>query len=71
MSALFEKIAGDLQSRTELQQLDERVKDYYDSLSPSNVQEDYAWGKLGEAALESLAEEEERRSRPGLRKAGR
>ena len=70
MSALFEKIVSDLQGRTESEELDEKVKAYYDGLSPSGVEENHAWGKLGQAALESLTEEEGR-SRPHPAKVGR
>lgn len=70
ISALFEKMIADLQGRTELELLDEKVKAYYDNLSPSNAQEEYAWGRLGEAALESLTEEEEGRSQARLANVG-
>ena len=60
MSALFEKIVGDLQARIESEELDEKMKAYYDNLSPSEIEEEHAWGKLGEAALASLKEQEEK-----------
>jgi len=58
MSALFEKIVSDLQARIKSEELDEKMKAYYDNLSPSEIEEEHAWGKLGEAALASLKEEE-------------
>ena len=58
MSAVFEKIVRDLQARIKSEELDEKMKAYYDNLSPSEIEEEHAWGKLGEAALASLKEEE-------------
>lgn len=68
MSALFERIVSDLQAKTELEQLDEKMDAYYDSLSESAIQEDRAWGALGEAALASQTTEEE--NEPQLAVAG-
>jgi hypothetical protein len=71
MSALFEKIVSDVKGRTEMEQLDDNIKAYYDSLPETSVQEDRAWGSLGEAALVSLAEEERGEERPQLASVGR
>ena len=60
MSAVFEKIVSDLQVRIKSEELDEKMKVYYDNLSPSEIEEEHAWGKLGEAALASLKEHEEK-----------
>jgi len=60
MSAVFEKIVSDLQVRIKSEELDEKMKVYYDNLSPSEIEEEHAWGKLGEAALASLNEQEEK-----------
>lgn len=60
MSAVFEKIVTDLQARIKSEELDEKMKAYYDNLSPSELQEEHAWGKVGEAALASLREQEEK-----------
>jgi hypothetical protein len=67
MSALFEKLVADLQSRTEMEQLDKKMTAYYDSLNEAAVQEDRAWGAVSEAALVSHATEEAAgKNRPGL-----
>jgi len=60
MSAVFEKIVSDLQARIKSEELDEKMKAYYDNLSPSEIKEEHDWGKLGEAALASLKEHEEK-----------
>jgi hypothetical protein len=60
MSAVFEKIVTDLQARIKSEELDEKMKAYYDNLSPSEIEEEHAWGKLGEVALASLKEQEEK-----------
>lgn len=51
MSALFEKIVADLQSKAEQQNYEKQVQAYYDSLTPAAIQEDREWGAVGEAAL--------------------
>jgi hypothetical protein len=51
MSALIERIVADLQSKTEMDQLDAKVKTYYDALPESAIREESVWGALGEAAL--------------------
>jgi hypothetical protein len=60
MSAVFEKIVSDLQARIKSEELDEKMKSYYDNLSPSEIEEEHAWGKVGEGALASLREREEK-----------
>jgi hypothetical protein len=51
MSALMERIAGDLQSKTAMEQLDAKLRAYYDAMPDRAVEEESAWGALGEAAL--------------------
>jgi len=63
MSALFEKIVADLQGKTEMEQLDAKIRAYYDTLPESDIKEESAWGAVGEAAL---ALEEEDVQRPGM-----
>jgi hypothetical protein len=70
LSAAFEKIVADLQGAAEKAKLDENTRAYYDSLSPEQMEENKAWGKLGEAALQSIFEGEERRPRAQLRNQG-
>ena len=59
MSALLEKIVGDLQGRIEMEQLDARMQAHYDSFRESDMQEEAAWGALGKAALVSQTDEPE------------
>ncbi len=50
-----------------MEQLDKKVKAYYDSMQESNIREDYDWGGLGEAALsEEVEENRQERGRPQL-----
>jgi hypothetical protein len=51
ISALFERIIGDLKRKREIEQFNKRVAAYYDSLSDTERREDTAWGQLGESAL--------------------
>lgn len=51
MSALFEKIVADLQSKAEQQNYEKQMQSYYDSLTPAAIQEDREMGAVGEAAL--------------------
>ena len=51
MSALFEKIVADLQSKAKQQNDEKQVQAYYDSLTPAAIQEDREMGAVGEAAL--------------------
>jgi hypothetical protein len=51
MSALFEKIVGDLQGKTEMEQLDAKIRAYYDTVPEAAIKEESNWGELGEAAL--------------------
>ena len=57
MSAAFERLVADRQSRSEMEQLDQKLQAYYDSMKPSEIREDYAWGAVGEAALADEGEE--------------
>jgi len=57
MSALFEKIVADLQGKVAMEQLDAKIRAYYDTLSDSDIKEESAWGAAGEAAL--LLDEED------------
>ena len=54
MSALIEKIVDDLRGKTELEDLESKMKAHYDSMSEADREEEAAWGKLGESALASL-----------------
>lgn len=60
MSALFETIVVDLQSRVEMDQLEKKFAAYYDGLAESSVREDSIWGALGEATLASQGDKGER-----------
>jgi len=67
MSAALEQIVANLQGRGEMEQLDEKVKAYYDSMQESTIREDYSWGDLGETALsEEVEENRQERGRPQL-----
>jgi hypothetical protein len=54
MSALIEKIVDDLRGKTELEDLESKMKAHYDHMSEGDREEEAAWGKLGESALASL-----------------
>lgn len=54
MSALIERIVDDLRGKTELEDLESKMKAHYDSMSEVDREEEAAWGKLGESALASL-----------------
>ena len=54
MSALIERIVDDLRGKTELEDLESKMKAHYDSMSEADREEESAWGKLGESALASL-----------------
>jgi hypothetical protein len=64
MSALFEKIVADLQGKVEMQQLDKKIAAYYDALPEAAMQEEAAWGAMGEATLALEAESEEQQQEP-------
>lgn len=51
MSALFENIVADLQSKVEQRNYEKQMQAYYDSLTSTQIQEDRDWGAIGEAAL--------------------
>jgi hypothetical protein len=47
----MEKIADDLQSKTEMERLDAKLRAYYDAMPEGAIEEESAWGALGEAGL--------------------
>ena len=54
MSALIERIVDDLRGKSELEELESKMKAHYDTMSEAGREEEAAWGKLGESALASL-----------------
>jgi|GEM_PF-1854162 len=54
MSALIENLVSDLRGRTELEELEAKMKAHYDGMSETDREEEAAWGALGESALASL-----------------
>jgi hypothetical protein len=58
MSALFERIVADLQGKTEMEQLEAKIKAYHDTLPDTAIKEESAWGEVGEAALALEVEED-------------
>jgi hypothetical protein len=51
MSAFFEGIVADMQNRIEQENYERQMDAYYNSLTPTAIQEDREWGAIGEAAL--------------------
>jgi hypothetical protein len=51
MSALIEQVVRDMQNKTEMEQLDAKLRAYYDALTASAIEEESAWAALGEAIL--------------------
>ena len=51
VSAFIERLVAEAQARAEHEKLAARTSLYYDSLSPREMEEQRAWGRLGELGL--------------------
>jgi hypothetical protein len=64
LSAALDKLIDDLRRARALEALNASVAAYYDSLSPSEMQEESAWGEVGSEGLAAFISESETKA-PG------
>ena len=54
MSAYFETLVRDLQAQAEMEEMEAKMAAYYDNLSPSEMDDQAEWGRVGAASLVRL-----------------